>query len=330
MNLWRIAVDEASGRARGEPEPVTTPATYLAHPTMSADGRHIAYVSSQQSINVQRLALDPVSGTVAGDPAPVTTGLRQWSTPDPSPDGQWVAFYTLTQPEGLLYLSRPDGTGLRKLTPDSALDRMPRWSPDGQWISFFSTRGGQVEIRKIRADGSGLQRLNNRYSGYPVWSPDGRRIATVLTEPSEWNVGLLDANRAAEEQKTEVLPRSSLGRFLVNSWSQDGERLVGQIGQAGAKATGIMTYTFKTKTYEKVTDIGEWPVWLPDGRRILFVADGNAFHVVDSRTRQVRKIFSVERDNIGPPRITRDGRSAYFIRRVNEADIWLLTLQPNR
>ena len=32
MNLWRVAIDEASGKPLGEPEPITTPAPFLAHP----------------------------------------------------------------------------------------------------------------------------------------------------------------------------------------------------------------------------------------------------------------------------------------------------------
>ena len=267
---------------------------------------------------------------MVGDPIPVTTGLRQWSTPDPSPDGQWVAFYTLNQPEGLLYVSRPDGTGLRKLTPDSAIDRMPRWSPDGQWISFFSNRGGELEVWKIRSDGSGLQRLIDETSAYPVWSPDGRRLAVSLRRRPNSELALLDPNSGAEEQRPEIIPHSTFGDFLVNSWSPNGELLAGQTGNVGGMATGILVYSFKTKRYEKIIDFGEWPVWLPDNRRILFVANRNAFYIVDSHTKQVRKVFSVDRDVIGPPRLTGDGRSAYFSRRVNEADIWLLTLRTQR
>jgi hypothetical protein len=37
------------------------------------------------------------------------------------------------------------------------------------------------------------------------------------------------------------------------------------------------------------------------------------------------RIFT--RDVLGPPRLTRDGREAYFSRRVTESDVWLVTLQ---
>ena len=87
-----------------------------------------------------------------------------------------------------------------------------------------------------------------------------------------------------------------------------------------------MTYSLESHQYERLTDFGEWPIWLPDSRRVLFVANGKNFFVVDSDSKQVRKIFSVTGDVIGPPRLTRDGRTAYFSRRVTESDIWLLTL----
>jgi len=56
----------------------------------------------------------------------------------------------------------------------------------------------------------------------------------------------------------------------------------------------------------------------------MFVAGGRDFFVVDTRSRKVEKVFSVQRDVIGPPQLTRDGRYAYFSRRVTEGDIWML------
>jgi hypothetical protein len=60
------------------------------------------------------------------------------------------------------------------------------------------------------------------------------------------------------------------------------------------------------------------------------VAGGRNFYVVDTRSREVDKVFSVQRDIIGPPQLTRDGRQAYFTRRVTEGDIWLLTVSRSK
>lgn len=332
MNLWRIAIDERSGKPRGKPEAVTTPATYLAHPTLSGGGRNVAYSSAQVSINIQSIAFDPEAGEVRGDPMPVTTGSRRWSSPDPSPDGQSVAFYTLGQPEGQLYVSRADGTGLRQLTSDTTADRLPRWSPDAQWIAFFSTRGGAMRIWMIRSDGSDLRQLTNRIGGYgPTWSPDGKRLAIGLGGAGVSRIGdavaIIDPRRSAADQQYEILPPSTVGPLVMNSWSRDGKYLAGQILAPGGLAKGIAIYSFDTRTYEKIADFGEWPVWLPDSRRVLFVSGGKTFYVADIRTKKVRKIYSATRDVIGPPRLTRDGRVAYFGRRVTEADVWMVTLR---
>ena len=326
MNLWRIPVDEQTGKALGPREPITTPATFLAHPTIAGTGGTIAYASAQLSVNIERLTLDSASGNPVGDPIPVTTGSRQWSSPDPSPDGKWVAFYSLTQPEGRLYIARPDGSGLRLLTPDTATDRVPRWSADGQWIAFFSNRGGRLQIWKIRPDGSDLRRTLVR-GAYVAWAPRGYRFATALGATSFGDtVVIADGDSIDSESGVERLFYPG-DQYLVNSWSPDSQYLVGELGTAGPGGHGIAVYSIKSKTFQKVADFGEWPVWLPDSRRILFVAEGHAFYIVDARTKRVRKIFELKRDVIAPPRITRDGRTLYFGRRTTEADIWMLSLR---
>jgi Tol biopolymer transport system component len=327
MNLWRVPIDEVSGETRGEPEAITTPASYLAHPSLSADGKHIAFTSALVTANFQRVTLDS-SGAVKGEPDWVTTGSLRWSNPSPSPDGKWVAIYSLVQPEGHLYLVHPDGTAMRQLTSDSAIDRMPRWSPDGNWVACFSNRSGRLELWKIRPDGSDLQQLTEGGAGYLAWAPDGSRIATVSQsdEPRlKSRVLIFDPNRPWKQQSPELLPPLDppSSRFLVNDWSSDGKRLV---GVAEPPIGGVVTYSLKSHQYERLTDFGEWPVWLPDSRRVLFVANGKNFYLLDSSSKQVHKVFSVTRDIIGPPQLARDGKTAYFSRRVTESDIWLVTL----
>jgi Tol biopolymer transport system component len=328
MNLWRVAINEATGEVRGEPEPITTPAPYLAHPSVSGDGTRIAYSAALITTNIQRLVLDPVTGAVRGEPSWVTSGSQRWANPEPSPDGAWVVFYSLVQPEGDLYIQRPDGGPPRQLTGDAAKDRLPHWSPDGQWISTMSDRSGRIELWKIRPDGSDLTQMTGNGGGYHAWSPNGLRVAVRDPMESATSTWLFDPTRSWNEQKPEELAPFGLAsaRFRVNSWSPDGQRLVGDIEVQG-RGTRIVTYSLQSRTYERVADFGEWPVWLPDSRRVLFVAGGNGFHIVDTRTKQIRDIFSVKRDVIGPPRLTHDGKTAYFTRRVTEADIWLVTMK---
>ena len=328
VNLWRVEIDEVSGRPRGRPEPLTTPTPFIAHLTMSADGRLLAYSSVLRTRNVQRLAIDPATGTSRGEGTWLTSGSRTWSNPDPSPDGRWVAFYSSPQPENL-YVVRSDGSGLRQLTSGTAFtDRVPRWSPDGQWIAFFSNRTGGYELWKIRPDGSDLSQLTAvPDASFPVWSPDGSRMAVSMTagpgHPD--NAYVFDPNRPWAAQTPEVLPpfKGRAGPFIVNSWSPDGLWLAGFDGLAGR---GILTYSLRTRTFTRFTDDGGYPVWLPDSRRLLFVSGGKDFFVLDIASKVRRKVFSVKGDVIGPGQLSRDGRELYFSRRVTEADIWMLTM----
>ena len=109
---------------------------------------------------------------------------------------------------------------------------------------------------------------------------------------------------------------------MANSWSPDGQRLGGMIGFSDQ---GVVTLSIASGRYERLTSFGQWPVWLPDSRHLLFVSKGSGFYVVDSVTKEVREVFSSRRDVLGPPRLSRDGRQVVYSRRTTEADIWILT-----
>jgi Tol biopolymer transport system component len=325
MNLWRVPVDEATGRARGAPQPITTPAVSLAHPALSSDGRHVAYSNTFVTSNIQGARLDAAQRGVEGQPWWVTTGSRRWSSADPSPDGRWVAFYSLIGPEGDVYVARPDGTELRAVTSDSAVDRVPRWSPDGRWIAFFSDRTkAALTLWRVRPDGSELAEIPAPVTGIPVWSPDGTRIVAASgLEPDHFTLVIaVDSGPEARRERLPDPPPEAAG-FRPNSWSPDGRRLAGDVN---IKDQGVLIYDFATRTYERLTDVGEWPAWLPDGRRLLFVTGGHAFYTVDRVTRQLHEVYRSQRDVLGFPRVTRDGRTMYYSRRVTEGDIWVVTL----
>ena len=329
-NIWRVAIDEASGRTRGDPEPLTTPTPFACHLSISADGRRLAYGASLETQNLQKLALDPERIAVVGQPAAVTTGSRFWANPDPAPDGDALVAYSQVNPEGDLYIFRTDGSGAsRQLTSDPAIDRVPRWSPDGEWIATFSDRDGSVEIWVVRPDGSDLKKVSTAGGSVVAWSPDGTRLAVTpprqTVQPGEARAVVLSL-AGQVDASVELLPPTPFGDgyFVPNSWSSDGKWIA---GQSWFGVIGVIVYSTKAGSFERLTGFGEWPVWLPDSRHVLFVSEGREFHVLDTRSRTTRLLFSVLRDTLGPPSVTRDGRQMFFSRRVTESDVWMIDLR---
>lgn len=111
-----------------------------------------------------------------------------------SPASGRIAFSAGTHPRTDIYVVNTDGSGLTRLTSDSAAEFDPSWSPDGTRIAFRYQPGGDetAEIYVMNADGSGRQNLTRDaamdYS--PAWSPDGTRIAFASTRggqlPTVW------------------------------------------------------------------------------------------------------------------------------------------------
>jgi hypothetical protein len=117
MNLWRAPIDEESGRALGDPEPITTPATSLGH------------ISLGLTPQVAYSLLGPITSRQRFDPA-LCWGVERstaarWSSPDPSPTANVAP--TTVQPEGDL-TQGADGMGLRQVTaipPSTACPKVP-------------------------------------------------------------------------------------------------------------------------------------------------------------------------------------------------------------
>jgi Tol biopolymer transport system component len=327
-NVWRIRVDEDSGRALGEPEPITLPATFVMRVSFAADGTRFAYEAADLQANVQRIAFDPISETVRGEAVAVTSGARVWADVDVATDGR-LAFWSQLRQEDV-HVSSADGGAITPLAPDAANDRVPRWSPDGAWIAFASLKAGtpEYQIHVIRPDGRDLRRVAHFEKGstfFPLWSPDGRQLAFTASVAAGGHTYAIDVESGWPARTLKLLltpPGPPDIRYRPWSWSPDG-RWIAAYSERGA---GMIVYEVATGAHREISPVGAKPRWLGDSRRLIYTAAG-ALHVIDVRTKRTREIHRLTGATIIDPAISRDDRTLYFIRQRDEGDVWVGTLK---
>jgi Tol biopolymer transport system component len=179
-----------------------------------------------------------------------------------------------------VFVMKPDGSGVKKLTDSKGVNGDAAWSPSGSSIAFESDRGsrkGFSAIYLIRPNGRRLRKLTNPrppLSDYkPRFSPDGKHI--VFTRER----GTADFGPAA--LVTMRLDGSHLHRLTPFSfhaddsdWSPDGKQLVFD-GYPGSEAFGdiyiVGANGGRVVNLTRDTDGQADPAWSPDGTKILFL-----------------------------------------------------------
>jgi TolB protein len=113
-------------------------------------------------------------------PRQIVAGSTE-TNPEASPSGDQIAFMSQRDGNWEIYVVNLDGSGLRRLTRDSANDGLPAWSPDGKHVAFVSDRDGSWAIWAMQPDGSNQQRLFDLGG-----SPDGRVRNAAPHETFGW------------------------------------------------------------------------------------------------------------------------------------------------
>lgn len=338
LNLWKLGIDEHSGRVLGEPEPLTVPSGWAGNPSLSRDGKRLAFSALEWRSRLEQLAFDPVTGKVAGSPVSILESSYPIRDHAVSPDGKWVAFDAYAGSQEDLFMIGSDGSGLRRLTDDAARDRGPIWSPDAQHIAFYSDRSGAYNIWTIRPDGSGLEQLSRSgFSNFPTYSPDGQRISASTagqrskSGPSGWAI-ISSSN--PQDAYTQMPEADSETRFWPFSWSTDNLHIAGELMKADGSMQDLAVFTFADSKFRRlhVPLAGIWSVtaWLSDSQRLLY-RDRRGIFLLNTAGGVPQQLVSVGGYYIGKSLgITADDRTITYSETATEGDIWMVDLGPTQ
>jgi len=168
-DLWRIPL--AGGRDAGPAEQLTTDPAAEFSPSVSPDGRELAFHSFHSGN--RDIYLMPAAG---GPAVPLTTNPTHDWNPRWSPDGRTLAFDQQLNPAASIWIlrRRDDGTWEEPRSVFSGRrGALVDWSPDGRSLAFSSDSAVLVldlESRRSRL----VARLGT--TSWVKWSADGRTI----------------------------------------------------------------------------------------------------------------------------------------------------------
>jgi Tol biopolymer transport system component/DNA-binding winged helix-turn-helix (wHTH) protein len=154
---------------------LTTGTGYEAHPSLSRDGRRIAYTSEANGFN--EIYVRPVG---EGNRIQVTADGGQNSGAVWSPDGERLAYQS--HAKGGIWIVPASGGPAKQV---ATIGSEPAWSPDGSMLAFSTYQGGLAEraaIVMVPVAGGAprpITRPGTPRGGHrgPAWSKDGRRLA---------------------------------------------------------------------------------------------------------------------------------------------------------
>jgi Tol biopolymer transport system component len=167
LTLWRPRQAETPAQPYTFRRMTSDTASNVA-PTISADGKVIAYSSDRSQSGTTDIWIQQVAG---GEPVRLTSGLGLSHSPSFSPDGSRIVFHGGPDSRGIYVVSTFGGAARR-----IADGQGPAFSPDGAQISYISQTYDRIML--ISAMGGTPRELPVKHSltNRPQWLPDGKRL----------------------------------------------------------------------------------------------------------------------------------------------------------
>jgi serine/threonine-protein kinase len=294
---------------------------------------HVLYVDGSGRLWASAFDLDALE--LVGDPVPILDGVATSQglaiQLDVSDSGTLV--YGAGEASNLLddqeLLIVPFDGEMQEVPIDRRLYRQVRWSPEGTTIAFSAIETDDLEnvaslyVYDVALRTATRQITFDHLQGWPIWSPDGRRIVFSGTRPDGSGTGV-DANdqldlwvKAVYDDSDPVHLLEMEGPQYAYAWTADDE-IVFTSGEATSSDLLLARLgdPVETRTYLNIdADLGASDV-SPDGRHIAMASnESGSFEIVVRSFPEPRQPVRISNGGGDRPRWGPDGRSIYYWKR---------------
>ena len=190
-------------------------------PTLSADGRYLAYVQSRGNLSLALVVEDLKERKLAE--VPPAGGFAGMSSPAIAPDNSRVLYSFADGGRQQLYSASVLAQDRKVVTDSQGINNWPSFSPDGKLLASGSTRDGNYDAYVMNADGSNVRKLTDTpvQDIRPRFSPDGRQLAFTSNRDGNYEIYVMRTDGTHVRRVTENSERDD-----YPAWHPDGRRLV--------------------------------------------------------------------------------------------------------
>ena len=329
-SLWQVPFSTTHGQVSGEASPLTVGRGYDSQPTVSRDGKLLAYTALDVSLNIESLPFDAETGRILGPPEPLTRGNDRIYFFGVSPDGRSVAFESHRGASSHLWQVQRGSPPIQLTSDPSYGDSYPRWSPDGRTIAFDrnpTQRGlGTGGLWLMAADGANA-RLAIKNGDLVAWMPDGSGL--VYNSNDDGQIYLYDLGKKSSRRITQEDGVAGGG-----GPSPDGKWIVYQSITSGlVDVRAVSVETGKSRILVDAPRQKFHPFFSPSGRWVYYTLDHkNLYRVpgpaLDWRKSKPERVTNFPETGLflEDAQISRDGRQLLYSRRRVTGDIWVMDL----
>jgi serine/threonine protein kinase/Tol biopolymer transport system component len=295
----------------------------VSHPTISPNGRHLAYASPDEAgatVWLRDLSERTEARLVPPMRAAYLDGIRF------GPDGQAV-YYSFRESgarESAVYKVPLIGGDPRLVAADASLDEL---SPDGTHVARSRRRGGQWTLLIEELEGGQERALGEPAPQWlHAWSPDGSRLLFGRVREGRQTLSLVNADGTAERTV------AGLSRTPAEAWWRpDGAGAVLALYEELYESTRLFDLALATGATRALADRLFRPQaleWLPDGRAFVLndttQGGGGALYLVSYPDGRVERIPGDTHayEGLGA---TGDGAGIVSVQSVERSDILVST-----